>query len=384
MIIKNLLKISIYLLLINFFSTSSLFAKTQVFYAGFSFGSVIPKNTYTNSILEKGSMSFLDKLLLSETKKISNNSMNFNYDLLGDDVGGDDQNIMVLALDNEHIDSISIPEDKLTRTDIILNFQIIFFNAKSNFLVAAIPLEVTKVINSQDPLSKSEIQKELKSIYKNSVVKYYAELLSKFNFKTKFKNRIGIKEVLFEEKAQEYFSKNFSKKDIFLKNRFAKSLSSYLAFNNDIAVVPYNQDRTTKTFMLKFQNSQREISLPDPDYHIHLTIRGFKSILFKEGNIDEQWIYGSYVNIKVIQPDTDEVSINEKFKSAINVELSKRSMKNKSSFEWIFYNDSLKLLFDNFSRQTVEIDKKWLKSANGNKKIKKSFDNLVKIYENCR
>ena len=68
-------------------------------------------------------------------------------------------------------------------------------------------MEITKVINSQDPLSKSEIQEELKSIYKNSVVKYYAELLSKFNFKTKFKNRIGIKEVLFEEKAKEYFSK---------------------------------------------------------------------------------------------------------------------------------------------------------------------------------
>ena len=33
--------------------------------------------------------------------------------------------------------------------------------------------------------------------------------------------------------------------------------------------------------MLKFQNSQRNF-LPDPDYHIHLTIRGFKSILFKE------------------------------------------------------------------------------------------------------
>ena len=114
---------------------------------------------------------------------------------------------MVLALDNEHIDSISIPEDKLTRTDIILNFQIIFFNAKSNFLVAAIPLEITKVINSQDPLSKSEIQEELKSIYKNSVVKYYAELLSKFKFKTKFKNRIGIKEVLFEEKTRIFFKK---------------------------------------------------------------------------------------------------------------------------------------------------------------------------------
>jgi len=386
--IKQVILLCIYALIINFFTTKSLFAKTQVYYAGFSFGSVIPESTYTNTLLEKGAVSFLDKLLISETKKISNNSINFNYDLLGDDVGEEDQNIMVLALDSEYIDSISIPEDKLTRTDIILNFQIIFFNAKNNFLVAAIPLEITKIINSEKKLSKNEIQKYLKSIYENELVKYYSELLSKFEFKTKFKNRIGIKEVIFEEKAQEYFNKNFSKKDIFLKNRFAKSLSSYLAFNNDIAVVPYNQDRTTRTFMLKFQNSQREIKLPDPDYHIYLTIRGFKNILFKEGNIDEQWIYGSYVNIKIIQPDyPDEekkIKINERFKNAINVELSKRSMKNKSSFEWIFYNDSLKMLFDNFSKQTIEIDKKWLKSANDNKKIVKTFKELKKVYDNCK
>ena len=136
--------------------------------------------------------------------------------------------------------------------------------------------------------------------------------------------------------------------------------------------------------MLKFQNSTRTIKLPNPDYHIHLTIRGFKNVLFKEGNIDEQWIYGSYVKIKIFQPELDEVYFEEKFKNGLNVEFSKRSTKNKESFEWIFFIDSLKMLFDNFSKQTIQIDKKWLKNANGNKKIKKSFDKISKIYEKCK
>ena len=148
--------------------------------------------------------------------------------------------------------------------------------------------------------------------------------------------------------------------------------------------MPYGKDRTSRTIMLRFENSQREIKLPNPDFHIHLTIRGFKSILFNESNIDEQWIYGSYVNIKIIQPDLNEVYFDENFKNGLNVEFSKRSTENKESFEWIFYIDSLKVLFDNFSKQTVEIDKKWLKSASGNKKIKNGFKKISSVYEKCK
>tara|TARA_B100001093_G_scaffold264402_1_gene252821 strand:+ start:3013 stop:3138 length:126 start_codon:yes stop_codon:yes gene_type:complete len=30
----------------------------------------------------------------------------------------------------------------------------------------------------------------------------------------------------------------------------------------------------------------------------------------------------------------------------------------KENFEWIFFDDSLKMLFDNFSKQLLEFDKK--------------------------
>jgi len=376
---------------ILFFSSISWGANAQnkVIFGGFSFGSILPKDTITNTIFkENGGVLFINKLLVEKTKEISNGSFLIDFNLLKDEANEENQNIIVLALDNEYINNVSIPGDNLTRTDIILNFQIIFFNAKNNFLTASIPLEISKNISSVEKLNNSQIKSELKKMYENEVLKYYYELLNNFTLKSKFQNRIGITEVNFEDNAKENFKKYLNEKDIFLKNKFAKSLSSFIAFNNDIAIVPYSQDRTTNTLMLRFENTQREIKLPNPDYHIHLAIRGFKNVLFKEGNIDEQWIYGSYVNIKIIQPDQPDenlkIKMDEKFKNGLNVEISKRSLENKESFEWIFFNDSLKVLFDSFSKQTLEFDKKWIKSSNDNKKIEKVFKKLREIYESCK
>tara|TARA_Y100001970_G_scaffold248104_1_gene317390 strand:- start:1032 stop:2165 length:1134 start_codon:yes stop_codon:yes gene_type:complete len=373
------------IILFLIFSSSSVKASTNVIYGGFSFGSILPENTLTKFIHDRSDgQSIIDRVLLNAVKKINNKSFEISYELLKDGLSEKDQNVLVLALDNETIDYITIEGDNLTRTDIILNFQVIFFNAKNNSLNASIPIEISKVINSSKPLSKKSLVKELKNIYENEVMNYFLELVNNFNLKNKYNNRIGVTKVIFEEKAKKFISKNLKSNDIFKKNKFAKSLSSFLSYNNNIAVVPYSEDRTSSAITLKFENSSREIKLPNPDYHIHLTIRGFKSILFDEGNIDEQWIYGSYVNIKLIQPDLDKVYFDEKFKNGLNVEFSKRSTKNKESFEWIFYLDSLKILFDSFSKQTIELDKKWLKNSNDSKKIKKSFKQLNEIYEKCK
>ena len=375
-------KIFVFLL---FLVASKAQAITNVTYGGFSYGSILPENSLTRFVHDRSNgQSVIDKALLQTVKKINNQSFQLSYGLLKDGLSEKDQNVLVLALDDELIDYITIEGDDLTRTDIILSFQIIFFNAKNNSLNASIPIEVSKVLNSSKPLSKDQLVNELKNMYENEVMQYFLQLINNFELKNKYNNRIGVTEVLFEEKAETYINKNSKNNDIFKKTKFAKNLSSFLSFNNNIAIVPYSRDRTTSTIMLKFQNSTRTIKLPNPDYHIHLTIRGFKNVLFKEGNIDEQWIYGSYVKIKIFQPELDEVYFEEKFKNGLNVEFSKRSTKNKESFEWIFFIDSLKMLFDNFSKQTIQIDKKWLKNANGNKKIKKSFDKISKIYEKCK
>jgi len=378
-----MIKKTLFFFLITFFTTKSY--SNTLHYGGFSFGSLIPEKTYTHMLQKKADNKFfINKLILESTKKINNDSFKISYDLLESNISEDDQNVLVFALDNEYINFISIPSDNLTRTDIVLNFNIIIFNAKSNFLVASIPLEITKTINSQENLTKNQIINELKKMYSDEVSPRYKMLLDNFTFKSKYNNRIGITKVIFEDNAKAYIDKSFDKKDIFIKNRFAKSFGSFLAFNNNIAVVPYKEDRTSNTIRLTYQDTTKDIKIPSPDYHIYLTIRGFKSVLFKESNIDSQWIYGSYVNIEIIQPEMEKVYFNENLKNAINIEFSKRAIENKSSFEWIFFNDSLKMLFDQFSLQTIKLDKKWLKSASKGKKMSQKFKKLNEIYIKCK
>lgn len=378
-----MIKKTLFFFLITFFTTKSY--SNTLHYGGFSFGSLIPEKTYTHMLQKKADNKFfINKLILESTKKINNDSFKISYDLLESNISEDDQNVLVFALDNEYINFISIPSDNLTRTDIVLNFNIIIFNAKSNFLVASIPLEITKTINSQENLTKNQITNELKKMYLDEVSPRYKMLLDNFTFKSKYNNRIGITKVIFEDNAKAYIDKSFDKKDIFIKNRFAKSFGSFLAFNNNIAVVPYKEDRTSNTIRLTYQDTTKDIKIPSPDYHIYLTIRGFKSVLFKESNIDSQWIYGSFVNIEIIQPEMEKVYFNENLKNAINIEFSKRAIENKSSFEWIFFNDSLKMLFDQFSLQTIKIDKKWLKSASKGKKMSQKFKKLNEIYTKCK
>ena len=157
-----------FLIILFFFVTTKSYANS-LYYGGFSFGSLIPEKTYSYLLQEyTNEKFFLNKIILKSTQDINNDSFKISYDLLDSGISEDDQNVLVFALDNEYVNYISIPEDKLTRTDIVLNFNIIIFNAKNNFLVASIPLEISKTINSQEKLSKNQIVDELKKIYEDS------------------------------------------------------------------------------------------------------------------------------------------------------------------------------------------------------------------------
>ena len=171
---KFFLKYTYLIFFFLFFSSS--YAKVNVTYGGFSYGSIIPDSSYTKFLHDRSKgQSFVDKNLLNTTKKINNNSFDISYETLSDNLSEDDQNVMVLALDNELIEHITIPGDNLTRTDIILNFQIIFFNSKNNFLTASIPLEISKVVNSSKKLTEEQIIQELKKLYEIDVMKYFFE-----------------------------------------------------------------------------------------------------------------------------------------------------------------------------------------------------------------
>ena len=96
------------------------------------------KRLYPNHILQ--TRIYLMKLIIYGTGIFS--------EVLLDEIYENSKEVVAFTLDDELIDYITIEGDDLTRTDIILSFQIIFFNAKNNSLNASIPIEVSKILNS--------------------------------------------------------------------------------------------------------------------------------------------------------------------------------------------------------------------------------------------
>ena len=194
-----------YLIICLLFLTSKLFANSEVIYGGFSYGSILPKNTLTKYAHDRSNgQSLIDKLLINNIKKLDNKSFKISFDTLSDGLSEKDQNVLVFSLDNETINFITIQGDNLTRTDIILNFQIIFFNAKNNSLTASIPLEVSKVLNSSEPLSEKQLIQELKKMYENEIMQNFFNLANNFNLKNKYNSRIGITKIILEENAKNF------------------------------------------------------------------------------------------------------------------------------------------------------------------------------------
>ena len=110
--------------LVLFLSISGANGSTNVIYGGFSYGTVIPEETITKYVHDRSNgQSSIDKVLINKIKNLDNKSFTISYEALSDNLSEKDQNVLVLALDNETIRHISIPSDNLTRTDIILNFQ---------------------------------------------------------------------------------------------------------------------------------------------------------------------------------------------------------------------------------------------------------------------
>ena len=125
---------------------------------------------------------------------------------------------------------------------------------------------------------------------------------------------------------------------------------------------------------------------PDPDFYIDLDIKKFVRFEDKENKTASNSIYyyGSSVNFKVYQPETNKVIIDSYMRRVLTQDIPK-DIKNLESFEWVYFKNSLNALFNKISMQTNKIDSKWIKDATESKgNVKKDFEELKNVYNKCR
>ena len=176
---------------------------------------------------------------------------------------------------------------------------------------------------------------------------------------------------------------NYKKIQNSIKNLIAQTFSKRLSKHHNVAIVPFLEGQAIgKTMKMRFVQSDEiySINLANPDYHIHINLKGFKKVLAKSSASEDLYLYGSFVDLKIFQPDLDKIYFNEGLRGVTRIKIPKGQTKLN---DWRKYYYNLEILFNDFSKNIIKQDKKWMKKATKNK-IKKKLKNLNSVLEKVK
>ena len=365
----------------------------KVFYSGFSFSNTYESNPshtkYTSDLIKEKnnetgidiiSSSLLESVKNSQFTKIDLDTTN----LLDFDKYPDNAIVMSVVLQHEEFTQEYNSAINKYNGFYDAYFEILFYDFSDKNLIAAIPFDFEIPMLTENKLSKKQIVKRIKDFYlKNKPFNNLNRKINKYNIKQKYDLRIGITSINIHDRAFNEMPPNLINNQKIIKNLIAQTFSKRLSLHHNVAIAPYIEGKAIgRTMKMRFVQSDiiYSINLANPDYHIHIYLQGFKKVLAKSSAVEDLFLYGSFINLKIFQPDIDKIYFNESLRGVTNIKIPK-DQSNVNDWRKYYYN--LEILFDNFSKNIIKQDKKWMKEAT-KKKIKKDLKNLKKVLEKVK
>ena len=381
-------KIFYYFLIINLFTLSVKANDTKIFYSGFSFSNTYDSNSrlagYTSKLITEinkdTGINIISSALIDTIK--NSNFKNIELDtenLLNFDKYPDNAIVMSVALQHEEFTQEYSYTSKTFVGFYDAYFQILFYDFSNKNLIASIPYDFEIQILSNEKLNKNQIQDRIKDFYLND--KPFDQLekkINKFSIKQKYERRIGVTTVTIQERAFDEMPANSKKNQNSIKNLIAQTLSKRLSMHHNIAIVPYMEGQSIGNVMkLRFVQTDEvySIQLPNPDYHIHINLKGFKKVLAKTSDVEDLFLYGSFLDLKIFQPDLNKIYFDNGLRGVTKIKIPKGQSEIN---DWRKYYYNMEILFDNFSKNIIKQDKKWLKETSKNN-IKKDLKVLKEL-----
>ena len=381
-------------LLLTFKTMSSLADdKMNIYYSGFSFSNMYESNSslsgFSSKLIKEIDSNTGIDIISSSLLKTVRNSNFLNISL-------NTENLLDFSNypSNAIVMSVSLQHEEFTQefnfsTNIYNGFydayfQILFYDFTDQNLIASIPFDFEIQMLSEKQLDKKEVLQRIKKFYLND--NPFADLeniINDFNIKIKYESRIGVTKVEIMERAFEEMPTNAKIHINSYKNLIAQTFSKRLSKHHNIAFVPFVEGQAIgKTMKLRFVETDKiySIKLPNPDYHVYINLKGFKKVLAKTSDIENLFLYGSFFEIKIFQPDIDEIYFNETLRGVTKIKVPKDQV---DVNDWRKYYYNMEILFNNFSTNITKSDKKWLKEVSKNK-IKKSLKSLNSVIEKVK
>ena len=362
--------------------------KLKVYYSGFSFSNTYESNkeySKYSSLLIKEINPKTNINIISSALNESIGKSNFrNISLISDQLIDLDKLengsvVMAVALQHEEFSQEYNYSSKVYNGFYDSYFEILFYDFDTKNLIASLPFDFEISMLSERKFTQDEILKRIKDFYlEDRPFNRIENIINNFDLKRKYNLRIGITNVEIDDRAFNDMPLKSKKYLNATKNLLAQTFSKRFSYIHNISMVPYTEGQVIGNAMkLRFIQSNEiySLKLPNPDFHINLRLKGFKKVLAKSSASEDLYLYGSFFNIKIFQPEINKIYFEEELRGVSEVKIPK-DQSEINHWRKYFYN--IEIFFDNFSKNIIQHDNKWLKETSKNK-IKNKIKSLSEI-----
>jgi len=397
---------------------SSFLCAETVFYGGIAFvgnySDFDELYPYTFKIVneDQGTNGTAAKLLYEKVTSVASTLKNMNLETVElANMKDGDSLVMALAIDGESLSTYHVASEELGidlyKITADLSAQVLVFDYQTKTIVASHPilLRAVSATNGHAP-SKEFIQDLFRGFFFNesspvNLLNVFMETIEKVDISRKKAGRIQVTDVVVEEKSDKWLPEFYKEDKSRLERLLGRNLTKYLADNTGANTLPYlgnstglaHEDRNLTntgaaiggTMAMRFSGGEIfNLTVPKPDYAFAITLRGFSKSKGKENAGGESWVYGTYVNLKVVQPALNKAYLDANLKNVF-VDVVVKGYPSSKEEDWACFNEATTVLMDMLTKQFVsKPDLSWAKANGDGKPTVDGLKRVAGILEKCK
>jgi hypothetical protein len=378
------------LAIIAFTASPFCFSATPVYFAGFALsGNAVEAEVafpITSKILQETNDSggyLLEQALWASVQAATHPELDIKRELgSGDDAS--DLVAMAFVLDWENVSSEQVAGS--TKLVVDLHGQALIFDFDSKKVIGSYPIAV-QLLHSVDGPTTPELAASLvRRLYLGtegeSIFRRFAERLSTVSVRPSRGNYIRVVSVDLEDNARQALA-DFAQDEAVVVSRVADSFGKRLAEHHKVSFVPYAKGSAIGSKMAaRFANGDiYQLELPEPDYRVHLRLRGFKKVLLDSNSVESAWAYGTFMNVAVKDFDDQKVYLDAPFKFGA---VKKVVAGSANIDDWTAFQESMFSLIDQIAVQSANPDKDWVAQRSGGGLVMDQLQELKRVIERTR
>ena len=364
-------------------------ARTEVYYAGFSFvsehGQVANQFPYTHALSRESidGIPLLDAELSSRLRSLPLDNIDLKMSSMANLKRGS-KIVLTLAFDREL--ALVEPVGGLHKLLVELSASALYFDFETMSIIGMVPFSVQYIDSKESDYIAEEIASVIRSLLQGELVVdlfgEFSNYLRTAEVQSKYRNRLQVAHVDVGEAAQSYLPEWLSGPGA-TQTFVAQSFSRALARNQNLSLLPYTKGHAIGNKMsTRFSDgSVYQLQVPEADYEVHLNLRGFKKVQYAETSAGASWIYGAYTGVKVLEPLSGKIYTDLLLKNGATKLIPVSQLE---VADWPPFEESLLVSFDKLSRALDNPDKRWAKKHTGDRQNVKQLEQFKKVIEQCR